>query len=299
MRVTARIAVLALALLASTPSFATPGQDFDLGRKAYIAKDWNLAYATLNSLLYPSVALARKEDVWEAHVLLGAAAYERGDRTRAVDEFRRALDIDTTITITTNVHSIGVVQLYEDTKKQVMAEQDLAKKNREAEELKKKVREYVNTIGVYERNNYGVNFVPFGAGQFQNKQRTKGYFIAGGMVATGAVSLTIFLYLRGKYDDTKVPIVDVNRVNQLQRFQLASAGAFWGLYIYGVIDAMINYKASRLVKGDDSLLPSEFLDGLKTAPPAKPKKTSLRDRLHIGPFATSSGVGIAIGWETK
>jgi tetratricopeptide (TPR) repeat protein len=301
--VSARLAVLALALLVAAPAFATPGQDFDRGRNSYMAKDYDSAYATLNSLLYPNVELARKQDIYEAYVLLGGAVYQRGDRERAIKEFRKALELDLETTPTTNVHTADVVRLYEDTRKQYKAELEIAKKKRETEEINRKIREYVNTIGVYERNNYGVNFVPFGAGQFQNKQRTKGYVVAGGMVASGGLSLSIYLYLRGKYSDKQVPLADVNRVNQLQQMQFVGAGVFWGFYIYGVIDAMINYKASRLVKGDDSLLPADFLDELKTPqpPPAKKpeKKASLRDRLRIGPFATSTGVGIGIGWETR
>ena len=69
---------LAIALLVTSLAgivHATPTQDLDKGRDAYKAQDWDVAYKTVNALLYPNVELARQEDVWEAYVILGASAY--------------------------------------------------------------------------------------------------------------------------------------------------------------------------------------------------------------------------------
>jgi hypothetical protein len=66
-----------------------------------------------------------------------------------------------------------------------------------------------------------------------------------------------------------------------------------------VIDAFIHFKAQRRIKGDDSLIPTDLID--PNAPPKKAppkKKTSLRDRLRIGPIVTPSGAGIGLGLET-
>jgi tetratricopeptide (TPR) repeat protein len=286
-------ALVALALVATTAR-ATPGSDLDKGRAAYRSQDYDSAFATLNSLLYPNIELARQEDIWEAYVLLGASAYHRGNRQRAIEEFEKALAIELDRTITTNTHKADVVQLYEDTKARLKDKLEREAERKKAQERERQIRDYLDTIGVYEVNRFGLNFVPFGAGQFQNKQRTKGYILAGAQVLTGATSLGIFIYLAGTYGlEAKVPLADAPRVQRLQQIEVGAGLGFFALYIYGVIDGMVNFKSSRLVKGDDSLVPTDFID--KKKPP--PKKTSFRDRLRIGPMLTPNGVGIGLGWE--
>ena len=298
MRVVAAI-VLALVTIART-AYATPGQDLDKGRDAYRNQDWDSAYKTLNSLLYPSIELARQEDVWEAYVLLGAAAYLLGNRPRAIDEFQKALRIDADRTITTNTHKADVVQLFEDTKDKFKERLAIEADRRRAAEEKQRIQDYLDTIGVYETNSFGVNFIPFGVGQFQNKQPRKGYLFLGGQVITGGTSLVTFIYLAGKYglSSSQVPLLDGPRVRQLQQLEIGTGIAFFALYGWGVVDAMINYKSSRLVKGDDSLVPPGLLDPSQPVPKKPPpKKTSFRDRLRIGPMITPTGAGIGLGWE--
>lgn len=297
MRVVATL--LALAML-SRVAHATPGQDLDKGRDAYRNQDWDSAYKTLNSLLYPSIELARQEDVWEAYVLLGAAAYLLGNRARAVDEFQKALRIDADRTITTNTHKAEVVQLFEDTKDKFKERLAIEAERKRQADQQKRIQDYINTIGVYETTPFAVTLLPFGLNQRQNKQYRKSYLFMAGQAVTFGPSLAIFIYLAGKYglSSNQVPLQDGPRVRQLQQIEVGTGLAFIGLYAWSIADAMINFKSKRLIKGDDSLLPKDFLDGTQpAAPKPPPKKTSLRDRLRIGPMVTPTGVGIGLGWE--
>ena len=94
-----------------------------------------------------------------------------------------------------------------------------------------------------------------------------------------------------------MPLKDGPRVRQLQQIEIGTGVAFFALYAWGVVDAMINYKSTRLVKGDDSLIPPDLLDPNKPAAKKPAKKTSLRDRLRFGPMVTPTGVGVGLGWE--
>ena len=294
MRVVALLVVLSLVGRAS----ATPTTDLDKGRNAYKAQDWDSAYKTINALLYPNVELARQEDVWEAYVLLGASAFQLGNRMRAIDEFEKALQIDAERTITTNTHRPEVVELYENTKDKFKERLARDAERRAAAEREKRIKEYLDTIGVYETSSFAVTFLPFGLSQRQNKQYRKGYLFMAGQAVTLVPSVAIFVYLAGKYglSANQVPLQDGLRVRQLQQIEIGTGIAFLGLYAWGVADAIINFKSKRLIKGDDSLLPKDFLDG-NTVPKAPPKKTSLRDRLRIGPMITPTGAGIGLGWE--
>jgi hypothetical protein len=55
------------------------------------------------------------------------------------------------------------------------------------------------TIVRYERHSFVINFVPFGAGQFQNGQRRKGWLFLGAEAVLGAVSVGAFATNLGLY----------------------------------------------------------------------------------------------------
>ena len=192
-----------------------------------------------------------------------------------------------------------MVQLFEDTKEKYRDRLAREAERRAQAERERRLREYLDTVGVYETNSFGVNFIPFGVGQFQNKQPRKGYLFLGGQVLTGGTSLVTFIYLAGKYglSSNQVPLQDGPRVRRLQQIEIGTGVAFFALYAWGVVDAMINYKSTRLVKGDDSLIPPDLLDPNKPAAKKPPKTTSFRDRLRIGPMITPTGVGVGLGWE--
>lgn len=289
------VVALVVGLCVCTTAWATPTTDLDKGRQAYKAQDWDSAYKTVNALLYPNIELARQEDVWEAYVILGASAFQLGNRVRAIDEFEKALRIDADRTITTNTHRPEVVELYENTKDKFKDRLAREAERRAAAERERQLKEYINTIGVVETSTFAVNFLPFGIAQRQNKQYRKGYLFMAGQALTFVPSVSIFVYLAGKYGfrSTQVPLQDGPRVRQLQQLEIATGAVFLGLYAWSITDAILNFKSRRVIKGDESLLPKDFLDEIK-----KPKKkTSLRERLRIGPLLTPTGVGLGLGWE--
>ena len=88
---------------------------------------------------------------------------------------------------------------------------------------------------------------------------------------------------------------DASRVRRLQQVEIGTGIAFFAFYAWGVYDAIRHHKSRQQVQGDDSLIPPELLDPTKAKKP--PPRTSVRDRLQIGPMVTPGGVGIGIGWE--
>ena len=100
--------------------------------------------------------------------------------------------------------------------------------------------------GAYERQPYFVNFVPFGAGQFQNGARGKGTGFAIAEGATGAASAGIFVYLASKYGLAgEVPIEDSLQVRSLQRIEIATGVAFFALYAAGIVDSLRHHEPYR------------------------------------------------------
>jgi hypothetical protein len=95
---------------------------------------------------------------------------------------------------------------------------------------------------VFESHPYSRNFLPFGGGQFQNGHTGKGVAFAIGQGVTASASAGIFLYLASTYGDGVVPIDDGARVNRLQRIEIATGAAFFGLYAWSVIDAIVHHE---------------------------------------------------------
>jgi hypothetical protein len=292
----ARAALLiALIVAIAAPAEASPSQDLERARQAFREHDYDSARKLATFLLYPDEKLALASDLVEAHVILGASDFETGHRAEAKIEFEKALQIQPEKTLTDMLFSEGAIRLFDETKLdlQARAARD-AELHRIADE-RERIRKYRESLVVVERRSFGVNFVPFGAGQFQNKQPVRGILFAAGEGITAGISAGIFFYLAGKYGfNATVPPLETPGARQLQQVEIGAGIAFYALYAWGVVDALLHYKPRVQIEGDDSLLPPPP-DVPETRKP-KPK-TSLLDRLHVTPMVSSTGAGIGLRWE--
>ncbi|HET9624547.1 MAG TPA: hypothetical protein VFP84_24415 [Kofleriaceae bacterium] len=288
-------AIAALASQTARPAAASPAQDLEHARQAFRQHDYDSARKLTTFLLYPDEKLALPVDLVEAHVILGASNFETGHRLEAKTEFEKALQIQPDKTLTDLLFSDGAIRLFDETRADIEARAERDAQLRKLAEERERIRKYKESLVVVERHSFGINFAPFGAGQFQNKQPVRGLLFAAGQGITGGASVAIFLYLAGKYGlNARVPFADGERVRQLQGLEIASGIGFFALYGWGVVDALLHYKPRVQIEGDDSLLPP--LRG-EPAPTTKPKKTSLLERMHLGPIVTPSGAGVGLSWE--
>lgn len=290
-----RALIATIVLVSAATAYATPTQDLDRARKNFRDKDYESAIPILNTLLYPELQLARQEEMIEAQLMLGAAHYETGKRERAVEEFEKVIQLEPDRSITTLFYSEGAVRLFEETKRVVQEriERD-AQKRKVAEELER-IRKYRESLVLVETRSYYVNFIPFGAGQFQNKQRGKGVAMAATQGLTFGASFGIWLYLAGTYGlvSNNVPFEDARRVRLLQQVEVGAGIAFLGLYAVGVVDALLNFQPRAQLQGADDIIKDI------TPPPAPPSRTrtSWHDKLRVGPVLLPSGVGIGLALE--
>jgi hypothetical protein len=280
--VAAALAAFAAVLgAAAGTAAASPSQDLERLRQSFREHDYQSARVLATYLLYPDEKLAQPVDLVEAHVILGASDFETGHRAEAKLEFEKALQIQPEKTLTDMLFS------------EARARRD-AELRKIADE-RERIRKYRESLVVVERRSFGVNFVPFGAGQFQNKQPGRGVLFATSQGVAAGISVGIFVYLAGKYGIVaNVPPGDFPGVRQLEQVEIGAGVAFWALYTWGVVDSLLHYKPRVQVEGDDSLLPplAEPPDARKPRP-----KTSLGDRLHLAPMLTPHGGGIGLTWE--
>ena len=291
-----RAALIAVALAASAAE-ASPLRDLDLGTQSFRAKDYESTIRFVTPLLYPEEKLAEPEQLVTAHVLLGASAFEKGNRDEAKAEFEKALFLDPQKTLDPLLFTTGAVRLFDETREDIEARRKRDEELRKLEEEREKLRQLLETNKFYDVRPVWVNFVPFGAGQFQERRIGWGVVFLSSEALTLSASLGIYLYLTEKYPQVcspqgvctrPVPIEDVRSANTLQVTQYAADFAFLGLVGIGIWDAYRHYTARVRIKASPDLLKQLQ---------QQPKKTSLRDRIHLAPMVTPTSVGLGLGWE--
>jgi hypothetical protein len=139
---------------------------------------------------------------------------------------------------------------------------ELAAQQRLADEAKRRLlaEEQLRTgppskIVRIEERVYLFNWLPLGAGQFQNGDRAKGTAIAAGQLVLGIVNVAAIVAhnqiaddrtrtcISGQPDCSRPPYSDSDRdlLTQIDIVKYTSAALFWALYAYGVWDAHKNF----------------------------------------------------------
>jgi tetratricopeptide (TPR) repeat protein len=260
---------------------ASPRQELQDARATFLKGDYEKAIAIFSSLLYPTSRLAKTSEIAEAHLLLGVCFVETGKRDSAIREFEEALFLDDGLTLDESLFSKNAINVFNRSRKEILAK---AKEAKEREALSKALENLV----VYEKHQYWVNFVPFGAGQFQNGQRSKGVAFFIGQAVSGGASLGLWSYQVFKYGFRgQVPRDEVDTVNTLQIFQVGSSVVFYSLMAWGIVDSLYNYQHEVKRKADPALL-KDYGNLLESG------ETS---SLMIVPNASPDSAGLSVMWE--
>ena len=287
--------VLALVAVLAHAAAASPASELEQVRHAFQTKDCDSAIRILSALFYPHDQLAQRDDLVEAHAMLGACKADSSLVADAKAQFREVLKLQPDKTLGELLFSATAIRVFDETRRDIDAEQAAQAATRRLNEQAAALEAYRKSLVVFEQHSYLANFIPFGGAQFLQKRPLSGLVFATGQGLTFGVSMGVWLYLVGKYGfvSHSVALTDGPGVRSLQQLEIGAGVAFIGFYVVGAIDAMLHYKARVQVQGDDSLLK----DFGKPLPPAKKTTTSLRDRLHFGPIATPSGFGLGLALE--
>src|SRR5450432_3195308 len=265
-------------MLAATLALASPAaEEFDRGKTAFGRAEYVRAIAILRPLLYPEIRLDSEVEVVQAHRMLGVAHLFEKQPEEARREFRKLLELrpdyrfDPLLDPPRVVDFFNVVVKEEEGElavieaKRKRREQELAARHqRDAERL----RTQQAMVLRYEHHSFTVTFLPFGAGQFQNGQRRKGWLFLGAEAALGGASVAAFatnfaLFGIAPHRRCNVPqpidagglpqqCPDIDRTDErlstnLLRTQIVTGGLFFAVAIWGVIDALRHYEGDVLI----------------------------------------------------
>jgi tetratricopeptide (TPR) repeat protein len=269
-------APLLLALLAAAPALAQPrpaapaSADLRRANARLEFGAWAEAAAIVRQYLGANPKPAEAEAVL-AYRILGLAEWHLGDRPQARSAFVALLSEDPDYKLDPFLVPPPIVEFFEEVRReQEPLLEPLRERKRALREQERLAEEARRRLLAEERARsgppakvlrvqdhiYGLNWVPFGAGQFQNGHRAKGTAIAAGELVLGAANVgAILLHNRLATDPGRrcsasqtvgcshPPFSDSVRsdLRTVDVVKYASAGLFWALYAYGVVDAHLHY----------------------------------------------------------
>lgn len=283
-----------------------PAEELQRGKNAFDRGEFARAVEIVRPLLYPEIRLQSDTQIVQAHRILGVAYLFERRQPDAATEFRKLLQLAPEFRFDPLLDPPEVVDFFNTLRKRYAAEiAQLEAKHRDLERAKQRDREECEKVragpSVIEKhvghNSYAVNFLPFGAGQFQNGQRRKGWaFLAAesilAAVSIGAFATNLSLYgLRPqrtcRYDvgDSACPPdaidhTDEDRSRWLLRTQVASGAVFFAAAAWGILDAMYYYRP------ESQLSLAEF-----------PNRAVGTSSMHILPLVTDRTIGTGLSFR--
>ncbi len=251
-------------------AMATPEADVKRARDRYEFGAWADAVATARDTLarYPDLPEPLAIETWR---ILGMAEFQLGDKAEARSAFIHLLSIDPDQVLDPFLVPPPIVEFFDkvraDAEPQLAPLREQKKQLKEQERLAEEARRKLlaeemartgppSKVIVVQEHVYLLNFLPFGVGQFQNGENTKGIIIAVSQVVFGAINIGAIFAHNAIADDpsrrcsvstvtncSNPPIPDSDRqlLNNIDIVKYVSAGLFWGTYIYGVADSLVHY----------------------------------------------------------
>lgn len=258
----------------------------------------------------------------ELHKLAGVAAFNLGDAGSAEKHFFSLLQLNPDFVLDPFAVPPGAIRLFEETRKKNADALNLIRQNlalrdaqtrREAEERlkqeedRKRIDQLTRgvTIRTIEKRPFVVNFIPFGAGQFQQGRTGLGIFLASFEGALAATSLIAYLALEalfepytyswddrlypgdGKFSVTvrRIPPARAGEAAVWRGVKLGSGIGFFGVWAAGIIDAIIHHEDE--VVRTETRRADEL--GPELSAPTKPEAT-----LNVFPTSGGLGAGLSI-----
>jgi TM2 domain-containing membrane protein YozV len=279
---------LALALmLSATAAFAqtTPERELELARALFDAGK----YAETVSLVRKALGVTNFTDEQriELHRMAGLSSFNLGEVSSAKESFLALLRLNPDYVLDPFIAPPPALRLFEQVRKDASDELTLVRqllqvraeqRRRDEEERRKaeQARGTGRTITI-ERRPFWMNFLPFGAGQFQQDRTgwgiafavTEGVFAITSIVAYWAIEL-LKVDFRESYDglltnQTGRTIRGIPQSAEGQRdawriVKFSTGGAFYAAWIAGIVDAILHHPGDKRTETKDAEPPPPRLN---------------------------------------
>lgn len=255
----------------------------------------------------------------ELHKYAGLSAFNLGDSPAAEKHFYALLQLNPDYVLDPFAYPPPAIRLFEEVKKknadalnltrqqialreeQVRREAAEREKVNAAAELERRRLEQLaqqTTVRTIEKRSFLVNFIPFGAGQFQQGRTGLGFLFASLEVVLGIVSVASYFVIERMFETYTYEYIDriypfsltVRRIPEALRnsaqnakiVKYASGIAFYTAWAVGVADA--------LLKHEDEVVTIET----KRLDPAAPVPAAAKPEPKVFFFPTAGGLGAGV-----
>ena len=260
-----------------------------------------------------------EKDLAELHKLAGLSAFNLKRGEDATRHFRALLRLEPDFNLDPFAVPPPAVTLLDGIREQMAAELDLVRQERrlrlererteaerrehervEAEEQRRRVETLSRQVTVrqVEKRSFLVNFVPFGAGQFQQGRAGLGTLFAASEGVLAVTSIISFFAFDSLIETREVTVDDIREPKKVpvryipterskearawQWLKWGSAAGFYGMYAAGVADALLHHQ--------DQVVETH----IETLPAAPPLPAPPRAELHLFPTAGGAGAGFTL-----
>lgn len=251
-------------------------------QNAFNYQEYGKAQTLLESLLSRKKERPGDEDERLARKLLGACYWRAKQLDKARLEFTTVLVKDHAAKLSAFVHPSALIEFFEALRSDLIR-RGIIKDVRVPAPKKQKMLKLT-----LRKNIYALNFIPFGVGQFQNRQPTKGALFAVFQSVTLATNIAAYLYIELKLINRNGTVTNVSTAKALQVTQYVALGAFLGLVTWGIIDAVVNYKPIIVLNKE-----------IVTQPPTRlpEKRSGKQTRFYIAPMPLRGGANVQFGLQ--
>jgi tetratricopeptide (TPR) repeat protein len=281
-----------LAILFQAPLPPASGEELQRGKNAYDRGEFGRAIEIIRPLLYPDLHLQSDNQIVLAHRILGVAYLFEKKQEEAKAEFRKLLQLSPDYRFNPLLDPPEVVDFFNLVREEYSGQlARLEAKRRELEQARRRDIEACEKAragpAVIEkrvgRNSFAVSFIPFGAGQFQNGHRKKGWTFLAVESVLGAASVAAFatnLAVYGfrpqrpcRYDvgatacpPDAIDHTEEDRSRLLTQVQVITGAAFFGAVVLGILDAIYYYRPETALDGADAPQPAKLSSQLRVSP---------------------------------
>jgi tetratricopeptide (TPR) repeat protein len=310
----ARALTLALLLLAPIArAQVVPERALDVVRATYNAGN----HAETLKRARDALAAANFTEVQRLELLklAGLSAFNLGDSAQAEQLFFQLLQLDPDFVLDPFAVPPSAIRLFEEVRKknvdglnlvrqQLVLRADQQKRDalereqrRAEEEAARRRLEQLSrqvTVRTIEPRPYFVNFLPFGAGQFQQKRLGAGIALATTQGALGITSIISWLAINGLFQDytytytdriypfsvtvRRIPPERANLASTWNVVKLVSGIGFYALWVVGVVDALVRHQDAVIT----------------TTTEAAPPPAAAQPGVSLDVFSTSGGLGAGL-----
>lgn len=292
-------AITLLWAAAAAAQAVVPERELEIVRQNFDVGNYNDALARARNAM--EVSNFNEAQRVELHKFAGLSAFNLGDNSAAEKHFHALLQLNPDYVLDPFAYPPPAIRLFEEVKKKnadglnlirqqiALREEQVRREAAERErlnalaELERRRLEQLarqTTITTVEKRSFLVNFIPFGAGQFQQGRTGFAVLFAAIEAVLGLTSLVSYFVIERMFEPITYTFTDriypfsvtVRRIPEALKssadnwkiVKYTSGGLFYGAWAAGVIDALVHHEDEIVTTETRKLEPAEKPEGPKT-----------------------------------